>query len=140
MINMHTYRGDIQKHRLLFAGTLVREDETVLLKRIVLGRLVAKNEARRHLRDWGNRLHENLRKLGATSQRGKRRKRFAHGIEIKSPQLDTAAENRGGGEQLEEAQRHKINADQLTPKTRDCYVGSTQVSALAQANNSSRRI
>lgn len=70
MAEMPTYRDNIRKHQIRFAGTVVRKDETRLLIRIVFGRLVAHKEARRHLKDWEDRLQENPPQRGAASRKG----------------------------------------------------------------------
>ena len=88
----------IRKRQLGFAGALVWQGDSSLLKRVMFGRLAVQGPKRggRPATSWVDCLQKNLVAFGAVSRKGKGQKRVAFGVVVKDGRdWMTAAKNVG---------------------------------------------
>ena len=108
----------IRKRQLGFAGTLVRQGDSRLSKRVMFGRLAVQGPKRggRPATSWVDCLQKNLEAFGAVPLKGKGRKWVAFGVVVKDGRdWMTAAKNMGkwhrgverGAEALDSAWRRE---------------------------------
>ncbi len=116
MTNCERVETTIRKRQLWLAGSLVRQKETRLPRRIMDGRLTTSGPkgAGRPPKRWEDNLQDNLRTLGAVPRKGAQRKWFVYGVEVKDAyDWVTAAKNEEawyagverGGQEFEDAWR-----------------------------------
>ena len=88
----------IRKRQLGFAGALVRQGDSRLIKRVMFGRLAVQGPKRggRPATSWVDCLQKNIEAFGAVPRKGKGRKWVAFGVVVKDGRdWMTAAKNMG---------------------------------------------